>query len=159
DNAAAAPLGQELAALLLGVPGGSMTRNPTATFAAQNKYLGVFFHDDVKLTRRLTVNIGLRYEMEWPVTERYDRLVGSFDTAVASPIATQAIANYARSPIPEIAPADFKVNGGLTFVNQNSGSRSPYRAGGGEWMPRVGLAYQLTPGTVLRSGYGVYFGT
>ncbi len=51
------------------------------------------------------------------------------------------------------------MNGGLTFVNQNGNGRSPYRGNSGQWLPRAGLAYQLTPSTVLRSGYGIYFGT
>ncbi len=159
DNSTAAPLGDELTALLLGIPGGSMTRNPTASYAAQNKYFGVYFQDDLKLTAKLALNLGLRYEMEWPLTERFDRLVAAFDSTAASPIAAQAIANYARNPIPEIAPSAFAVNGGLTFVNQNGIGRSPYKGNNGEWLPRAGLAYQLTPNTVVRAGYGIYFGT
>ncbi len=159
DNATAAPLGQELAALLLGIPGGSMTQNPTSSYAAQDKYFGVYFQDDIKLSNKLTLNLGIRYEKEWPVTERFDRLVGAFDTSASSPIAAQAIANYARNPIPELAPAAFAVKGGLTFVNQNGSSRSPYNGNNGDWLPRSGLAWQLTPRTVIRTGYGVYFGT
>lgn len=157
DNATAAPVGQELAALLLGIPGGSMAR--TASFAAQNKYMGLFFQDDWKLTPRLTLNLGLRYEMEWPVTERFDRLVASFDATTASPIDAQARANYARSPIPELAASAFAARGGLTFVNQSGSSRSPYNRNNGQWLPRIGLAYQVTPNTVIRAGYGIYFDT
>lgn len=157
DNSTAAPVGQELAALLLGIPGGSMTRS--ASYAAQNKYTGLFFQDDWKLTTRLNLNLGLRYEMEWPVTERYDRLVAGFDSTVANPIEAQARANYARNPIPELPAASFSARGGLTFVNQNGSSRSPYNRNNGQWLPRVGLAYQLTPNTVIRTGYGIYFDT
>src|SRR5439155_286744 len=92
-------------------------------------------------------------------TERFDRLVGAFDTSASSPIAAQAIANYARNPIPELAPSAFAVKGGLTFVNQNGSSRSPYNGNNGDWLPRIGLAWQLAPQTVIRTGYGVYFGT
>ena len=93
DNSTAAPLGQELAALLMGIPGGSMTRNPTASYATQNKYFGVYLQDDIKLTPRLTLNLGLRYEYEWPLTERFNRLVTAFDANATSPIAAQATAN------------------------------------------------------------------
>ena len=157
DNAAASPVGQELAALLLGIPGGSMSRS--ASYAAQNKYLGLFFQDDWKLSQRLTVNLGLRYEFEFPVTERYDRLVAGFDTSAASPIEAQAKTNYARNPIPELPLASFSAKGGLTFVNSNGTARSPYARNSGQWLPRVGLAYQLTPKTVLRAGYGIYYDT
>ncbi|MDP2998724.1 MAG: TonB-dependent receptor [Bryobacterales bacterium] len=155
DNSTAAPVGQELASMLVGITGGSMTRS--ASYAAQNKYMGLFFQDDWKLTPRLTLNLGLRYEMEWPVTERFDRLAAGFDATSPSPIDAQARANYAKSPIPELPATAFSARGGLTFVNQNGSSRSPYNRNSGQWLPRLGLAYQLTPGTVIRSGYGVYF--
>lgn len=77
DNATAAQVGQELAAMLMGIPAGSMSR--TASHAAQNTYMGLYIHDDFKVTSKLTLNLGLRYELERPVTERYDRLVAAFD--------------------------------------------------------------------------------
>jgi len=115
DNAPAAPVGDELASFLLGIPGGEQDR--TASYAQQDKYFGAYLHDDFKLTSRLTLNIGLRYEYEAPVTERFDRSVAHFAFDQSSPIEAKARANYAASPIPEIAPADFKVPGRLTYVN------------------------------------------
>ncbi|MGH9937390.1 MAG: hypothetical protein ACREAM_14180, partial [Blastocatellia bacterium] len=58
DTAAAAPIGQDLAAFLLGIPAGSMTRG--ASFAAQDKFFGFFIQDDFKLSPKLTLNLGLR---------------------------------------------------------------------------------------------------
>ncbi|MCU1261490.1 MAG: hypothetical protein JWO80_4375 [Bryobacterales bacterium] len=156
DNSAAAPLGQELAALLLGIPGGSLTSGSIQNYATQNKYMGAYVQDDFKLTRKVTINVGLRYERELPVTERYNRLLGTFDTSVNSPVAAQAAINYAKSPIPELPVAAFAAKGGLTFVTPNA--RSPYGASN-NWLPRVGLAYQINDKTVFRSGYGIYFGT
>lgn len=155
DNAAAAPIGQELASMLFGIPGGNMT---TATsYAAQDKYFGTYLQDDFKVTNRLTLNLGLRYEMSWPVTERYNRLVAGYDFNDPSPVEAQAELNYAKSPIPELPVAAFSARGGLTWVNQNG--RSPYNGNHGELLPRIGLAYQITAKTVLRAGYGVYFDT
>ena len=57
DNSAAAPIGQQLASMLLGIPGGSMAY--TASYALQDKYLGLYIHDDFKVNRKLTVNLGL----------------------------------------------------------------------------------------------------
>jgi outer membrane receptor protein involved in Fe transport len=163
DNSTAASLGQELAALLMGIPGGSMTRNPTATFAAQNKYFGVYLQDDIKVTPKLTVNLGLRYEYEAALTERFNRLVTAFDASATSPIAAQAIANYAaiyaKTPIAELPPSAFQVKGGLLFAGVGGRSRSPFNGNNGEWLPRLGLAYRINDKTVLRSGYGIYFGT
>jgi hypothetical protein len=153
DNAAAASIGQELAALLVGIPGGNMAR--TASYAGQNTYFGLYFQDDYKVSRKLTVNLGLRYEMEYPLTDRYDRLVAGYDFASASPVEAPARAAYARSPIPELPAAQFSAKGGLTFVDASH--RSPYSRNHGHFLPRIGLAYQATPRTVVRAGYGIYF--
>ena len=156
DNSPSAPVGQAIAAMLLGIPGGSVTVPGTTNYAAQDKYLGLFVQDDFKITPKLTLNLGLRYEMEWPVTEKYDRLVAGFDSTTPNPIAAQAIANYAKNPIPELPAAAFKVPGGLTFAGSGG---SPYHVNRGEWLPRFGFAWQAAPQTVVRGGYGVFFGS
>ena len=158
DNSAAASLGQELAAMLLGIPGGSLTSGSTLNYALQNKYWGAFLQDDFRLSSKLTLNVGLRFEQETGLTERYNRLLGTFDTSVNSPVAAAATAAYAKNPIPELPTAAFSAKGGLTFVGQNGAGRSPY-GNSNNWLPRVGLAYQLNDKTVIRSGYGIFFGT
>ena len=155
DNAPAAPLGQELAAMLLGVPDGVMEL--TASYAVQDKFVGLFFQDDWRVNSRLTLNIGLRYEYESPVTERFDRLVAGYDFVTANPIEAQARTNYALSPIPEIPPAAFRATGGLQFVTRGGFGRSPFWGERNNFMPRVGLAYRFAGDTVLRAGYGMYF--
>ena len=155
DNATAAPLGQELAAMLLGIPGGNMTSS--ASYAAQNKYSGFYVHDDYKFSSKLSLNLGLRYEKEWNPNERFDRLVAGYDFRASSPVEAQAKINYAKNPIPELSAAAFAAKGGLTFVDANN--RTPYASNNGHFLPRAGLAYQLTPKTVFRGGYGIYFDT
>jgi len=157
DNSAAAPLGQELAAMLVGVPGGSMEM--TASSAMHNSFLGLYIHDDFKVSNKLTLNLGLRYEKEWTVTERFNRLVGRYAEEVPNPINDAARAAYANNPIPEIAPADFRAMGGLTFVGVDGNPRSPFIGESNNFMPRVGFAYQLGSKTVLRGGYGMFFDT
>lgn len=153
DNSSAAPIGQELAAMLLGIPGGSMAR--TASYAMQDKYLAFYIQDDYRFSSKLTLNFGLRYEYEWPVTERFNRLVSGFAFDTANPIEAQARANYAASPIPELPLDQFRVRGGQLWVDQNQ--RSPFRGENNDFLPRVGLAYQLTRNTALRGGYGIYY--
>lgn len=157
DNSTSAPVGQELASMLLGIPDGSMERS--ASYAMQGRYLGVYIQDDFKLASNFTLNLGLRYEKEWPITERYDRLVAGFDATAANPIAAQAQANYAQNPIPEISPSAFRVPGGLTFVNANGIGRSPFQPENTDFMPRVGFAWQVRPATVIRAGYGIFYDT
>ncbi len=157
DNASTAPIGQELATMLLGIPEGNMTT--AASYAAQDKYFGVYLQDDFKATPKLTLNLGLRYEKNWPVTERFNRLVAVYDATSPSPVEAQARVNYAKNPIAELPATAFSARGGLTWVNQNGWGRSPYEANRGQWLPRIGLAYQVNASTVLRSGYGIYFDT
>lgn len=157
DNAAPAAIGQDLASMLLGIPDGSL--EITANTALQNKFLGIYVHDDWRVTQKLTLNIGFRYELETPVTERYDRLVADFDRTTANPIEASARANYARNPIPELSPEAFRVTGGLTWTNQGAIGRSPYAGERNNVMPRFGFAYQMGPKMVLRGGYGMFFDT
>jgi len=157
DNSPSPPVGGELAAFLLGVPAGQMAR--TATLAEQDKYFGVYVQDDYKVATKLTLNLGLRYEVESPVTERFDRSVATFAFGQPSPIQAQAQQNYARNPIPEIPAAAFRVAGGLTFVNTGGNPRAYWRGERNNFMPRFGLAWQLRRATVLRAGYGLFFDT
>jgi hypothetical protein len=155
DTAAAAPIGQDLASMLLGIPAGSM--EVVASSALQNQFYGFYVHDDWRVTPKFTLNIGVRYELETPLTERYDRLVADYDRTTPNPIEAQARANYARNPIPELSPEDFAVRGGLTWIDVNE--RSPYAGETNNIMPRIGFTYALTQKTILRGGYGLFFDT
>lgn len=156
DNSPVAPLGQEYASFLLGIPtAGQITRS--ASFATQSAYYAAFLQDDWKLTRRLTVNLGLRYEYESPLSERYDRVVRGFDRTTVNPIAVQATAAYAKNPIPQIPLDQFKVLGGLLYAGP--GKHDLWDGRQCNLLPRVGLAYQLNPRTVLRGGYGIFYDT
>jgi hypothetical protein len=155
DNSPASTIGQDLASMLMGIPAGSMDRS--ASSALQDNFYGLYFQDDLKLNSRLTLNIGLRWEYESPVTERYNRFAAAFDNTSSNPIEAQAKANYAKSPIPELAAANFRVLGGLTWVNQGGTGRSPFLSEKNAWMPRLGFAYQVDAKTTLRGGYGMFY--
>lgn len=155
DNSPTAPIGQDLAAMLLGIPAGNM--EVATSSALQNKYFALYIQDDWKVTSRLTLNLGLRYEIETPINERYNRLQSGFDNSTANPIAALAQANYARNPIPELPASAFRVLGGPTWVS--SSDRSPYNGPWHNLLPRIGFAYQLAPKTILRGGYGIFYNT
>jgi hypothetical protein len=155
DTSPSAPMGQGLAAMLFGIPEGGMAR--TASSALQDKYLGLYFHDDFKFTDRLTLNLGLRYEVEAPIAERYDRLVAGYAFGQSNPIEAQARANYAKNPIPEVSPSNFRVLGGLQYGSQGGVGRSPFRGEKNNFLPRFGFAYRLTEKTTLRGGYGIFY--
>jgi hypothetical protein len=157
DNSVAPPVGAEMVALMLGIPGGSMTRN--GSYAEQDQYFALYFQDDWKVSNKLTLNLGLRAEHETPITERYDRSATRFFGTVANPIQAQAQANYARNPIPELPVAAFQVLGGLGFANVGGQPRTYWDGPSVTWMPRLGLAYQFNPKTVVRAGYGIFVGS
>ena len=161
DNSPTSPgsYGQSVAGLLLGLPTSTnsyVARN--ASYAEQSTSWGFFVHDDWKVNSRLTLNLGLRWEFETALTERFNRTVRGFDVSAAQPFAAQAQANYARNPTPEVPVSAFYPAGGLTFAGVNGQPRGVYDAPKLNLMPRVGAAYQLDSKTVLRTGYGIFFG-
>jgi carboxypeptidase family protein len=157
DTAATAPIGQELAAMLLGIPAGTMARS--ASYATQDRYFATYLHDDFKLSAKVTLNLGLRYELELPFTERFNRLVAGFAFDQSNPLEAAARANYAKNPIPELPVDQFHARGGLTFVDQNGNSRSPFKGEKNNFLPRIGIAWQIGEKTVLRTGFGIFYDT
>ena len=158
DTSGASPIGQDLASMLTGIATSGSMEHP-ATFALQNLYFGGYLQDDIKLTSRITVNLGVRYELETPITDRYDRLVTGFAFDQSNPIEAAARANYARSPIAELPLDRFRVQGGILYPGQTPTGRNPIRKDTNNIMPRVGIAWQVSRRTTVRTGYGIYYGT
>lgn len=159
-NTASAPnpaMGHSVASLLLGLPAkSSITRQ--ASYAEQSPTWGLFVQDDWKATSRLTLNLGLRWEYEAPLTERFNRSVTGFDPNFVQPSEAAAQAAYAANPLAELSASQFRVRGGYLFAGTDGQSRGLYQASWRHFMPRVGFAYQLRDRTVLRGGYGTFFG-
>ncbi len=153
-NRVATNSGNGVASFLLGTPAGG-TLDLRAYNATQAPYYGTYVQDDLKLTPKLTLNLGLRYEITLGTTERYDRNVFGFDRTSPNPIEAEARAAYARNPIPELSPADFRVRGGLLFVTRDK--RRNAVADKNNWAPRIGVAYRLFSSTVLRAGFGTFY--
>jgi hypothetical protein len=155
SNTSSAPTrGGELAAMLMGIPAGSMTIGDS--YVEQDKYFGLYVQDDWKISSKLTVNLGLRWEYESPMTERFDRAAIHFAGATANPLNSAAQAAYAKNPIPELAASQFSAMGGLTFANVGGNPRTYWTATKNNFQPRVGLAYQIDPKTILRAGFGIF---
>jgi len=157
DNSPASPLGQDLAAFLLGLPtGGGFDVNAART--NQAGYYSLFLQDDFRARPNLTLNLGIRYEKDLPTTERYDRSVNGFDFLTPSPISARASAAYDRNPIPQIPVGQFRTPGGLLFAGP--GNREIYRTPSRYFSPRFGFAWSpagLGGRTVVRGGAGVFF--
>lgn len=131
--------GFPMASFLLGLGGGSLDNNTGVSIL--NKYYGIFFQDDYRVTTKLTLNLGLRYEFETPRTERYNRATRGFDTTVASPVR-----------VPGLSP-----NGGLLYAGVGGLNRGIYNPDRNNFAPRFGFAYTVMPKTVLRGGYALHY--
>ena len=144
---------QDVASFLVGLPtGGSIEVNGTRLNSTW--YHGLFVQDDWRLSNKLTVNLGLRYEYEGATTDSENRNVRGFDPSATLSITSAAEAAYAANPIPQVPVSAFRVRGGLQFATDDQ--RGFWNADGNNIQPRAGFAYQLDQQTVLRAGIGVY---
>jgi hypothetical protein len=151
DNTAAQNF-QDVASFLLGYPtGGSIDLNGTRT--NDSWYHALFVQDDWRLSSRLTVNLGLRYDYETPTTESQNRNVRGFDPDATLSITSAAEAAYAARP-DQIAASAWRARGGVQFASDSNPGF--WRAATNNIQPRAGFAFKLNDRTVLRGGTGVY---
>ena len=135
--------GDPIASLLLG-DFSSASYNNSAAYALQQIYIAPFIQDDWRVTNKLTLNLGLRWDYESPFTERYNKQVSNFCTTCASPLQASVVG--------------LTLNGGLQYTSASN--RFPYPRDLNNFQPRIGAAYQATPTTVARAGFGIiYFNT
>jgi hypothetical protein len=135
--------GNAWASLLLGYQN-AIQYNINPSYALHQLYVAPFVQDDWRVNDRLTLNLGFRWDYESPFTERYNKFVTGFCTTCANPV--------------QAAVTGLTLNGGLQFATGSN--RYPYPRDLNNFQPRLGMAYQLFHGTVLRAGYGIiYFNT
>ncbi|MGH9521974.1 MAG: TonB-dependent receptor domain-containing protein, partial [Terriglobales bacterium] len=148
--------GQDLAGFLLGLPS-TATYDLNARGTYHSYYYALFVQDDWRITRNLTINLGIRYDHDTPYSEKGGRTVNGFDTTDANPIAAAAIAAYAKSPVAQIPAGSFAVPGGLTFASAGDGSI--WQNNSHMVSPRIGFAWspEMFEGkTVIRGGFGIF---
>jgi carboxypeptidase family protein/TonB-dependent receptor-like protein len=120
--------------------------------ATTNYQYGFFGQDNWKVNQKLTLNLGLRYDITLPRTDRFNRQ-NSFDPNVASPLNG---GNLTYTDQVTGQPVTIPLNGGEVFAS--SSQRTNYVTDWHDIQPRFGFAYQFAPKMVVRGGYGIYYG-
>jgi len=140
-SAASSTAGNGFASLLLGTGSGDLIQN-FKDVAAQSFYHAFYVQDDWRVSKKLTLNVGLRYDLDTPRTDRYNRM-NYFDPSAPSPLA-------AKAGLPDL-------RGGLVFVGANGASPYQYNWDTNNLAPRIGFAYQVNGKTAIRGGYANVF--
>jgi hypothetical protein len=147
---------QAFASFLLGLPTTTQFVR-RADYSEYSKTWGLFVQDDWKVGRNLTLNLGLRYELESPLVERNNKSVSGFDFGYTQPIEAAVKARLAASPVQGVDASSFSVKGGLLFEGVDTGS-GLYRTPKNNFLPRAGFAYRWNDQTVIRGGFGMFAG-
>jgi hypothetical protein len=162
DNSPVPPRGGSVAAFLLGLPENSSFVQRAPGYKESSSTTGLYLQDDWRVGSKLTLNLGVRWELETPMVEAENRSVRGFDTATSQAFEAQARAAYtasqATNPTPEVPASQFNVRGGLTFAGVNGQPEGLYETPKNNIMPRLGFAYKIDERTVVRGGYGMYYG-
>jgi hypothetical protein len=150
--------GGDLADLEFGQPtAGQYDINAQAAF--RGYYVGSFVQDDWRVSNELTLNLGVRFDIDTPFGEQLGRTVNGFNpTATNTASGTQlAAAESVTGGISTYTVSSVNSLGGLTFPNANYGS--PYQTNSGFFSPRIGFSYSpamFNNKTVLRGGFGIF---
>jgi len=136
--------GAGLASFLLGVSDAATITNIHGV--DMERFMPSFYaQDDFRVTPRLTFNLGLRWEYYAPVVERFNQQ-GNFDLATQSMIVPKGVTTQLSPALNSLIPL------------QATGSRGLVNPDYHNWAPRVGFAYKVASRTVIRGGYGIFYG-
>lgn len=151
DTTAITRSGDSFASFLLG--------NPTSGNASINAnelistwYIAPWIQDDWRLTSRLTLGFGLRYDVLTGPVDRQNALVTGFDPNIPNAVQAQMPGNAAS-----LLPTAGNLTGGLTYAGVNGGARAAVATVYHNIQPRFGFAWSPTDRVVVRGGYGLFY--
>jgi Carboxypeptidase regulatory-like domain/TonB dependent receptor len=132
--------GLSYASFLIGqIDKGSLSQNVVQGFGSRFRAISPYVQDNWKVTEKLTLDLGLRYDFFPALTEAHDNM-SFFNPNLANPVTG--------------------VNGALQFTGTGANTcncRTPVNNYFKNFGPRIGLAYQVDPKTVIRASYGVMY--
>jgi hypothetical protein len=129
--------------MLIGAPSAASYTLNSGNFLQIANYHALYAQDDFRVSSKLTLNVGLRYEYELGQREASNRYNVGFNTNV-----TYNEPNTA-------APVTLK--GGLDFAGVNGAPTHCCSQSHAKWSPRIGFAFQPAPKTVIHGGFGVFY--
>jgi len=144
DNTSGVPGGNAFASFLLGIPDGGSIVNLHNIDYRRQIYAG-YVQDDWKFSNRLTLNLGLRYEMFSSIKEHHDEQA-TFDFATGTLIVPKGITATLTPTLAAEIPISATGTPGLVPPDLTN------------FAPRIGFAYKITDKLVLRTGYGIFYG-
>jgi hypothetical protein len=150
--------GSGFAELLLGLPDYLSDQYNRGYFYFRQTELGLYFSDKIKASPRLTLSLGLRWDHWTPYTEARNRLVVPYDPEQTFEVITPGNINMNSLGTPPAVITSWS-NLGLKYSTADSVGYpsnlflSIYH----DFAPRLGVAYQLNPKTVIRGSYGIYY--
>jgi len=151
--------GSGFAELLLGLPDYLSNQYNRGYFYFRQTQVALYVNDRLRLTPKLTLNLGLRWDYWTPYTEARHRLVVPYNPESTFEVISPG--NVSVDQIPGIPPAVLTswANLGLTWATANSVGypSNLFRSIPHDFGPRLGVAYQINRNTVVRGSYGVYY--
>jgi len=148
-NKAGTGQGNAFADILLGYPSsGSITWNEP-TFVTVH-YYGAFIQDDFKVLKNLSLNLGIRWDVNTSPRDRHNRINAGFCSTCTNPLSSQI--NFVNAP-----ELQSPLLGGLQFAGVGGEPGAPFHVHWNDWQPRVGFSWAAIRDTVIRGGYGIYF--
>ncbi len=136
--------GDAIAALLLGVGTGGSTGVSVLPYNSKRFY-GTYLQDDWKVTSKLTLNLGIRWEYQTAPVDRFNQQ-SFFDFNMANPLSAQVSGALGRP-----------FTGAVVYNGVNGVRRALYNPPSTDFAPRLGLAYQATSKLVVRGGFGTFY--
>lgn len=163
DDAAAPFTGSGFASLLLGLPSFLSNQYNRGFFYFRQSETGLYFTDRWKVTPRLTLTLGMRWDRWSPYREKFNRLVTADTESVTTKFEVLTPGNNQIQSLPGVPSsvlASWSARG-LTYTTADAVGypSSLYRPDNNNFGPRIGVAFKLSDKMALRAGYGEYFWT
>jgi hypothetical protein len=159
------PNGSSLASFYLGDPGSGGVDWIDSIMEGYPVFSG-YFQDNWRVNHRLTLNLGIRYDVQRGLRERHNALNRGLCLTCVNPLTNDAtyqanVANSANDAAWQAAginPSSLQtVYGGVEFAGANGQSRDAYDTDWSNVGPRIGFAFAVDPKTVIRGGYGIMY--